>query len=290
MALITKPVDINKIWAASGDVLAPSDAKISGGWAVEIPPRQFFNYIDGKQDQGIAHINQMGVAVWDAVTEYQYNSAGVKSLCQGSDGIIYRTVQTSVNQNPVTDTTDAYWTPAFAGASDNYTKTASDSRYAQRANNGSDFTNTATVRTNLSVYSTTQVDAKTVVASAASAQAGTSPTDLISSLALVQALQGNNQTLAANGSQTFPGGFIVKWGMFQVVGGSTAITFTSPFPNAVTSVSLIDHGASTWSTSNITTNGVSTPTVTGFTGRSFTWNGTAFVAGSAAVRYIAIGY
>lgn len=111
MPNISKPSDINKIWSASGDILAPSDTKISQGWGVEIPPRQWFNYIDGKQDRAIAHINQHGIAVWDSVTEYQASA----SYTQGSDGNIYRAIQTHTNQNPVTDTTNTYWVKAFQG-------------------------------------------------------------------------------------------------------------------------------------------------------------------------------
>ena len=173
MANISKPVDINKIWATSGDVLSPSDSKISTGWQVEIPPRQYFNYIDNKQDQGIAHINQHGIAVWDNVTEYQYNTTGVKSLCMGGDGNIYRATSTSINQNPTTDTTDTYWQLAFSSIGDSYTKTEADGRYAKITSNGSDFTNPATFRTNLSLYSQAEVDAKTTVATSLQAQAQT---------------------------------------------------------------------------------------------------------------------
>ncbi len=109
MPVITKPVDINKIWAATGDVLTPSDTKISQGWQVEIPPRQTFNYIDGKQDQAIAHINQHGIAVWDDKTEYQAN----QSYSKGSDGIIYKSLTTNTNINPVGDTSGA-WQVAFS--------------------------------------------------------------------------------------------------------------------------------------------------------------------------------
>lgn len=108
MAEILKPVDINKIWSASGDILAPSDTKISQGWAVEIPPRQYFNYIDNKQDQSIAHINQHGIAQWDPVTEYQ---AG-KSYVQGSDGNIYKATTTNTNINPVGGLANN-WSEAF---------------------------------------------------------------------------------------------------------------------------------------------------------------------------------
>lgn len=112
MANISKPVDINKIWSATGDILSPSDTKISQGWAVEIPPRQYFNYIDNKQDQAIAHINQHGIAVWDSSTEYQANL----SYSKGSDGTIYKALITNTNVNPVGDSTGS-WQTAFITSS-----------------------------------------------------------------------------------------------------------------------------------------------------------------------------
>lgn len=111
MAEIQKPLDINKIWAVGGDVISPSDSKIQGGWLVEIPPRQWFNWLDNKQDTFNAHVNQHGIAVWDATTEYQ---AG-KSYVQGSNGLIYKAVQTNTNQNPVTDVTGVYWSKSNSG-------------------------------------------------------------------------------------------------------------------------------------------------------------------------------
>lgn len=111
MANITKPTDINKIWSSGGDIIAPSDTKIQGGWLTEIPPRQYFNYIDNKQDQAIAHINQHGIAVWDSVTEYQ---AGA-SYVQGSDGYIYKARTTNTNIDPTTDVSFVNWTRAIIG-------------------------------------------------------------------------------------------------------------------------------------------------------------------------------
>lgn len=242
MAEITKPVDINKIWASAGDVLAPSDSKIATGWQVEIPARQYFNYIDWKQDQAIAHINQHGIPVWDNTTEYQWSSTGTKSICMGSDGTIYRAKQLNINQNPVTDTTDTYWEIAFANVSDFYTQTQSDARYLQKSANLSDLTNTATARTNLSVYSQaqtytkTEIDAKTTVASTAQAQAQTSDTVLISALKLAQAFQGStNQSLAAAaGYQKLPGGLIMQWGSTISIpsGGNSGFSLPIPFPNS----------------------------------------------------------
>lgn len=239
MAQINKPSDINKIWSASGDILAPSDSKISTGWQVEIPPRQYFNYIDNKQDQGIAHINQMGIAVWDNTTEYQYNLTGIKSLCMGSDGTIYRALQTHQNQDPTTSV--GFWEVAFSSAGDFYTKVEADGRYLQKTANLSDLTNPSTARTNLSVYSQaqtytkTEVDNKTTVASSLQAQDQTSNTVLLSALRLADAFKGANQQLASNGYQKIPGGLIVQWGTATVVtnsgGGTATLSFPIPFPN-----------------------------------------------------------
>ena len=188
MAQILKPANLSLTWASGGDILNPGDAKYATGWQVEIPPRQWFNYLDNRQDTAIAHINQHGVAVWDASTEYQAN----KSYVQGpTNGTIYRCVQTHTNQNPETDVTNTYWIVAFASAGDFYTKTESDGRYLAKSQNLSDLTNTATARNNLNVYSKAEtysksetynkaeVDAKTTVASTAQAQALASDTTLL---------------------------------------------------------------------------------------------------------------
>lgn len=256
MAEINKPSDINKIWASAGDVLAPSDSKISTGWAVEIPPRQWFNYIDWKQDQAIAHINQHGIAVWDNTTEYQYSLSGTKSICMGSDGTIYRAKQVNINQNPVTDVSDTYWEIAFANVSDFYTQTQSDARYLQKSANLSDLVNPATARTNLSVYSQaqtytkTEVDAKTTVASALQTQQQTSNTVLITPLGLSTALQGANQTATANSlRQKFPGNFTVIGGSST---GSTSepysLIFPTPFLSGCIAVTLTCIGGAGLST------------------------------------------
>lgn len=237
MALITKPSDVNKIWASGGDIIAPGDSKIATGWVVEIPPRQYFNYIDNKQDSFIAHANQHGVPAWDDETEYQED----KSYVQGpTNGTIYRCIQTHTNQNPETDLTNVYWIIAFASAGDFYTKTETDGLYLAKASNLADLTNTATARTNLSVYSQaqtytkTEVDNKTTVASTAQAQALTSNTTLITPLRLSEAFKGSNQSLTLNGYQVYPGGLIVQWGISSsITSGSTSVqSLPITFPNA----------------------------------------------------------
>lgn len=105
MSEISKP-DYQYLWSSGGSVVAPSNVKIQTGWTAEVPPFQWENWSQNRQDQAIAHVLQHGISVWDAATEYQ---AG-KSYVTGSNGRIYVAIQTNTNQNPVTDTSEVYWT------------------------------------------------------------------------------------------------------------------------------------------------------------------------------------
>lgn len=111
MALINKP-DYSEIWASGGSIVEPSDVKKQTGWTAEVPPYQWENWIQNRQDQMLAHINQRGIAAWSADTDYE---AGGLSYVQGSDGEIYRSVASSgpsaTVQDPVTDVSGTYWTP-----------------------------------------------------------------------------------------------------------------------------------------------------------------------------------
>lgn len=114
MAEFLKPDLINVVWCESGDKIAPDIAKYVTGWLVEIPPRQYFNYIDYKQDQFIAYMNQHGIPEWDAVTEYQAN----KSFIQHG-GLLYKAIRVSINKQPDTNSLD--WeevVPAIKDASE----------------------------------------------------------------------------------------------------------------------------------------------------------------------------
>lgn len=111
MADIAKPNFNNGLWASGGAIVAPSNTKIATGWTAEVPPFQWENYAQNRQDQGIAHILQHGISVWDSLTEYQ---AG-KSYVQGSDGLIYLARTTHTNVNPVSDTSFVSWTKAASG-------------------------------------------------------------------------------------------------------------------------------------------------------------------------------
>jgi len=233
MAEILKPSNLSLTWASGGDVLNPGDTKYATGWQVEIPPRQWFNYLDNRQDTALAHINQHGVVAWDNTTEYQED----KSYVQGTtNGTIYRCIQTHTNQDPELDVGSVYWITAFASAGDFYTKAETDGRYLAKTQNLADLTNTATARTNLSVYSQaqtytkTEVDAKTTVASTAQAQAFTSNTTLLTPLRLSEAFKGANQSLSANGFQFLPGGLVLQWGTATGSGAGTTINFPVAFP------------------------------------------------------------
>lgn len=279
MAEISKPSNLSLTWASGGDVLNPGDTKYATGWQVEIPPRQWFNYLDNRQDTALAHINQHGVVVWDSVTEYQAD----KSYVQGTtNGTIYRCVQTHTNQDPETDVSNTYWITAFASAGDFYTKAEVDGAFLSKAANGSDILNAATFRNNISVYSQTQtytkteVDAKTTVASTAQAQAWTSNTVLLTPLRLAEAFQGSNSSLSSSGYQKFPGGFIEQWVLgvtSEINGADTVINLPITFPTSIMSVMVCFAEASS-PYSDVTTplmivnKTTSTVTVRSYTGES----------------------
>jgi hypothetical protein len=105
MAEISKPLDLSRTWARIGDVREPSDAKKDTGWVKEIPTFQDFNWVLNREDTAIAHINQHGIPVWDASTEYII----LKSLVQGSNGNIYSCIATNTGTDPVTDTSNTVW-------------------------------------------------------------------------------------------------------------------------------------------------------------------------------------
>lgn len=287
MAEILKPSNLSLTWASGGDVLNPGDTKYATGWQVEIPPRQWFNYLDNRQDTALAHINQHGVVAWDNITEYQED----KSYVQGAtNGTVYRCVQTHSGQNPEADVTNTYWIVAFASAGDFYTKTEADSTFLTKASNGSDIPDAVTFRTNLSVYSKaetytkTEVDAKTTVASTAQAQAWASNTTLLTPLRLAEAFQGANQSQAVSGFQKLPNGTIIQWGQGTTdasgkIIGSWPTTFTIAIYQAIANSGAGATGIGTVKSACIGSNSnLSTFTF---------WQGTA--AAGNVINYIVVG-
>ena len=155
MAKIVKP-DLTYQWAsaAGGGSVAPSSGKIQTGHIVEKPNYEYMNWLQNRQDTSIAYTFQMGVPEWDALVEYQYH-ANYKSYVQ-RNGLVYKALQVGTNKDPATEA--AYWALAF----DNYgsAATAQTNLNTHITNYGTlaSLSNAATARSNLGVYSTTQVD------------------------------------------------------------------------------------------------------------------------------------
>ena len=100
---MAKPDLSNGIWASTGAVTDPGAAKTIIGWIAEIPPHQYQNWWQERADEFIFHVNEEGIAEWDAATDYP-----VDGWAKGSDGNVYVSLQTpNVNQDPISEPT--YW-------------------------------------------------------------------------------------------------------------------------------------------------------------------------------------
>lgn len=138
MTEISKP-DFANIWANAGDVRTPANSKIDEGWTSEVPPFQWENFAQNRQDRAIVHLFQKGISVWSPTENYYYTLGGTKSYVQGGNGTIYVAVQNSIGQNPVTDTTGTYWKVSFSARGDDYsvdTGTANNYIVAYSSPNG----------------------------------------------------------------------------------------------------------------------------------------------------------
>ena len=105
---ITKP-DLTNIWAEAGSIAAVDSSKISEGWIVEIPPYEEANFIENRQDEGIAYLMQQGVPEWDSSIEFQASSSYVQY-----SGVVYKCLITATGKQP--DIYPTYWTKAFDDA------------------------------------------------------------------------------------------------------------------------------------------------------------------------------
>jgi len=156
MANIVKPSGINQLWAAGGTKVDPGLVKSNIGWVVELPPYQYQNWLDNRQDTFIAHLNQHGVPEWDSETEYQGNL----SYTQGSDGYIYKCLTTHKNFNPSNPLNSLYWVRAFEA----YGSVAVvQNQLTQHLTNYSTLAgigNPVLARSNLSVWSRAESDAR----------------------------------------------------------------------------------------------------------------------------------
>lgn len=166
MPNITKPTGMSTIWALSGVKTPPSDSKIAQGWVVELPPYQTANFIENKQDQFNAHVNMHGVPVWDSATEYQ----GGLSYVKGSNGTLYKCLQTNTNSDPTNPLNSNNWAVAF----ENFGSVAAVQNQLNThiTNYGtlSALTSASTARSNLSVWSRTESDVRYAFTAGSAAQ------------------------------------------------------------------------------------------------------------------------
>jgi hypothetical protein len=94
MAEITKPT-FAQLWANGGAIVAPSNSKVELGWTAEIPPHQFENWVQNRQDRALAYLFQRGIAEWDATTEYFANKSVVMY-----GGVMYKAITNTTNNIP----------------------------------------------------------------------------------------------------------------------------------------------------------------------------------------------
>jgi len=101
---MTNKPNLTRVWAKTapgGNVVDPDTVtagKFNAGWQAEVPPFEYFNFIQKQVTEGLAHINEQGIAVWDEVTTYP-----VGGLAKGSDGNVYKTLVSQNGNDPVSD-------------------------------------------------------------------------------------------------------------------------------------------------------------------------------------------
>lgn len=151
-----KPTGLDNIWASTGTRIDPGISKTNIGWVVQLPPYEYQNWVDWRQDTFNAHVNQHGIPEWDGVTEYQGNL----SYTQGSNGVIYKCLATHTNKDPVNSLNSNFWSVAFEPFGS--VKVVSEALAAHLLNYSTlaGIGNPAGARANLSVYSRIESDAR----------------------------------------------------------------------------------------------------------------------------------
>ena len=166
MPNITKPSNMSQIWSSTGTKTPPTESKIAQGWVVELPPYQTANFIENRQDQFGAHVNQHGIPVWDADTEYQ----GGVSLTKGSNGKVYKCLVTNKNVNPTNPLNVNSWVEAFEPYGSVAVVAADLAALTANYGSLSGLVNVSLARTNLSVYSRVESDTRFAALNGAAGQ------------------------------------------------------------------------------------------------------------------------
>ena len=113
VGIVNKP-DINYgIWASNGDVAVPSSEKVEIGHIVEKPKKEIVNWIENRQDQFMAYLNQVGIAEWDSKTTYKANISFVNR-----SGTVYRAKSQNIDKDPTLN--QDIWEISWATYSDFY--------------------------------------------------------------------------------------------------------------------------------------------------------------------------
>ena len=111
MTTVTKP-EMTTAWGTTGSISTPTTAKQSQGWVSEIPPLEYFNWLDNRQDTYLQHIDQGGVPEWDATVSYVANYSYTKR-----NGVVYGCIVSNTGSDPSTTPSDwvAMPSPTTAG-------------------------------------------------------------------------------------------------------------------------------------------------------------------------------
>ena len=85
--MTNKPEKPNVIWAANGTNTDPGDQLFEQGWpftdgqgSPQPPESGVMNYIQNKSSQFLAHVNEYGIAQWDADTIYPIGAYASSSV------------------------------------------------------------------------------------------------------------------------------------------------------------------------------------------------------------------
>ena len=250
MSEILKP-DYTYLWSSGGAIVAPSPVKVQTGWTAEVPPFQWENWSQNRQDQAIAHILQHGISTWDNVTEYR---AG-KSYVQGSNGTIYKALTTNTNVDPVTDL-------------------------------GTNWSSQIVPSATTALSGVVELATSAEVLSGTDATRAVTPASILTGLLGTTVLSGTGYATIPVNAGGLRQNLIVQWGgTGTVASGSSVVTaFPIVFPNVCFRVFT-----TTGSTVNIT-QGYTAATSTAPTTSSFTTYGFGTAGGNSSHHWIAIGW
>lgn len=113
VGVVNKP-DINYgVWASNGDVAVPSSEKVEIGHIGEKPKKEIVNWIENRQDQFMAYLNQVGIPEWDSKTTYKANISFVNR-----SGTVYKAKSQNIDKDPTLN--QDIWEISWATYSDFY--------------------------------------------------------------------------------------------------------------------------------------------------------------------------